>query len=162
MDPACILKIKAERLRDTLHQHRDLHRREGAGFPNSRYRSRCISVVLLFWVVAWPSSPTNQGAWGSSLWPAHCLWTIKSSSSPHIWHMSEDPPRKFFGSNVTNSFWTLETLGKLVFSWQDDGKILGEGRIGLRTMARTGKASYVSFKVWEVTQTDWDTRWLPA
>jgi hypothetical protein len=48
----------------------------------------------------------------------------------------------------------LETLGKLVFSWQDNDKILKEGRIGLRTMARTGKVSYTSFKVWKVTKKD--------
>jgi hypothetical protein len=48
----------------------------------------------------------------------------------------------------------LETSGKLALSWQDDGKVLSEGHIGLRTMAHTGKVRYTSFKVWKVTQKD--------
>jgi hypothetical protein len=48
----------------------------------------------------------------------------------------------------------LETRGQLALAFDDDGKtygpVHGPGRIGLRQMAHTHKASYTGFNVWKV------------
>ena len=48
----------------------------------------------------------------------------------------------------------LETRGRLSLAYDDDGKtygpIYGAGRIGLRQMGHTHRASYTSFKVWQL------------
>jgi len=48
----------------------------------------------------------------------------------------------------------LETMGKRVLVWEDDGQkygpVLGEGQIGLRHMGHAGQVMYHSFRVYEV------------
>lgn len=44
----------------------------------------------------------------------------------------------------------MEMDGKTLFKWDDDGKSLGAGRIGLRSMEGVSLITYDNFKVWEV------------
>ena len=52
----------------------------------------------------------------------------------------------------------LETCGQLSLTFDDDGKtygpICGAGRIGLRQMGHTHRASYTHFRVWQVVARD--------
>ena len=46
----------------------------------------------------------------------------------------------------------MEVDNKIIFKWDDAGKPLGAGRIGLRSMEGVSLITYDNFKVWEVSQ----------
>ncbi len=45
----------------------------------------------------------------------------------------------------------IEINGKTIFKWDDAGKPLGAGRIGLRSMEGVSMITYDNFKVWKLT-----------
>ena len=45
----------------------------------------------------------------------------------------------------------MEMDGKTLFKWDDDGKPLGAGRIGLRSMEGVSMIKYDNFKVWKIS-----------
>lgn len=52
-----------------------------------------------------------------------------------------------FGAHIE-----MEMDGKILFKWDDDGKPLGAGRIGLRSMEGVSLITYDNFKVWKLSK----------
>jgi hypothetical protein len=96
----------------------------------------------------WAVQPNGEPRKSSHLRKSYGF-DLVAEGDDNIWNQGSGPHKVRLLK--VNGDIQLETRGEVVLSWHDDGRVLGKGYIGLRTMAHTGKASYADFKVWRVT-----------